>query len=369
MKTALIALATFMPQGIAAPFGGVLADRFDRRKLFACALVGQACATAALALLIAVGVRSPLVLAVLIMCSSVAGAFGAPAYAAMVPDLVPPDELMAMLGLAIYSWNFGRIIGPIAGAMLASTLGPALTVAINATSFAVLAIAVSLIRRAFPPHDVADEPIIDRLSHGWKVTRSIRACGFGIIGIVAMNLSIGPFMAMLPAFAEYEFNGGTRLAGLFSATQGVGAIVGTLSATALAARFGLPWVVSRLCVFATISYFCFALAPTVPLALLGVFGLGAALASLFTSLMAMVQRQAPDAERGRVLSIMHGATGFSYGLGTIWLGTVGDLFDIRTAYAIAATVLIVELIALKRRFPDWGSLFTSATRERELVDA
>ena len=113
VQTGLVALATFMPQGIAAPVGGLLADRFDRRKVFANALLAQAAITSVLAVVLGFGVRSPLVLTLLILLGSAAGSLGSPSSAAMQPDLVPPDELMAMISLGVYSWNGGRIVGPL----------------------------------------------------------------------------------------------------------------------------------------------------------------------------------------------------------------------------------------------------------------
>ncbi|MEQ1702528.1 MAG: MFS transporter, partial [Ilumatobacteraceae bacterium] len=112
IQTGLVALATFMPQGIASPVGGLLADRYDRRKVFAVALMAQALVTTVLAVVLGMGVRTPAVLTLLILLGSAAGATGAPSYAAMQPDLVPADELMAMVSLGVYSWNSGRIIGP-----------------------------------------------------------------------------------------------------------------------------------------------------------------------------------------------------------------------------------------------------------------
>ena len=132
VQTGLVALATFMPQGIAAPVGGLLADRFDRRKVFASALLGQAAVTCALAVALGFGVRTPGVLTLLILLSSAAGSLGAPSQAAMQPDLVPAEELLAMISLGVYSWNAGRIIGPLLGSVLVITVGPAWTIGFNA---------------------------------------------------------------------------------------------------------------------------------------------------------------------------------------------------------------------------------------------
>jgi MFS family permease len=142
----------------------LLADRFDRRRVFATALMVQAMVTTALAVTLGLGVRTPAVLILLILLASAAGATGAPAYAAMVPDLVPPEELMAMVSLGVYSWNSGRIIGPMLGTALVLLVGPAWTIAFNAASFVVLAAAVALVRRAFRPAGGSAGTIMDRSS-------------------------------------------------------------------------------------------------------------------------------------------------------------------------------------------------------------
>ena len=85
-----------------------------------------------------------------------ANAYDEPAFQAMLPDLVPPEELMAMVALGIYSWNGGRIIGPLLGSVLVLTVGPAWTIGFNAFSFVVMAIAVALLRRPFRPHGADD---------------------------------------------------------------------------------------------------------------------------------------------------------------------------------------------------------------------
>ena len=96
-----------------APLFGVAGDRIGRSTVL--------CAARASYTLLAA------VLTALILLPSVMGAMGQPAYSAMLPDLVPPDELMAILSLGIFSWNSGRVVGPIVASLMAVALGPAWT--------------------------------------------------------------------------------------------------------------------------------------------------------------------------------------------------------------------------------------------------
>lgn len=249
IQTGLVALATFMPQGIASPVGGLLADRYDRRKVFAIALMAQALVTTVLAVVLGMGVRTPAVLTLLILLGSAAGATGAPSYAAMQPDLVPADELMAMVSLGVYSWNSGRIIGPLLGSVLVLSVGPAWTIGFNAFSFVVMAAAVSLVRRPFRPHDGAEGAggsVRERLVDGWRTLRATPGCWHGVVLLVLFNLTVVPFMGLIPIYVRAEYGGGTGLTGAVASAQGVGAILGGVLITVLAARHRRSFLVGRL---------------------------------------------------------------------------------------------------------------------------
>lgn len=367
LQTGLIALATFMPQGIAAPIGGLLADRFDRGRVFVAGLSGQAAATCVLALLLASGVRNPFALAALILCASAMGSIGAPAYSAMLPDLVAPEELMAMSSLTIYSWNAGRIVGPVVGTVLARTAGPAWTVAINAFTFACLALAVLALRRKFTPHDTEPGSIRVRLVEGWMTVRRVRACAFGIAAVTLMNLSVGPFIGLMPAYAHEVFRGGVGLAGTFSSLQGIGAIVGTLIVTALGHRFGRARLMVIVATMLIVAYMGYAVAPNAAVAAVCVVCIGAASASIFTTMMYIVQRDAPPPQRGRVMSILQALIGTAYGLGIVVIGGLGDVAGLRVAFFTASILLATLLTLLVRRLPHWHENFDPPQRRRAQI--
>ena len=288
--------------------------------------------------------------------SVAAGATGAPSYAAMQPDLVPPEELMAMVSLGIYSWNGGRILGPILGTLLVGLVGPAWTVFFNAATFAVMALAVSLLRRAFVPPGSEHERIRERLVEGWHAMRRVAGCRYGIIIIMALNLSVGPFMGLIPIYARVVFHGGTGLAGTFSALQGTGAIVGSLAITVLAVRAGrgrlVVWAVSSLAV----AYVVYALAPNATVAGGAIVVMGGGAAALFVCGMAIVQRDAPAGERGRILSICQCAMGLCYGVGMVWIALVGDLVSLRVAFLAACGVAVIGFLVLTRCDRSWRTV-------------
>lgn len=355
IQTGLVALATFMPQGIASPVGGLLADRYDRRKVFVVALIAQALVTTVLAVVLGMGVRAPGVLTLLILLGSAAGATGAPSYAAMQPDLVPADELMAMVSLGVYSWNSGRIVGPMLGTVMVLGVGPAWTIGFNAASFVVMAGAASLVRLPFRPHggDGADGSVRQRLVGGWQTMRATPACWHGVVLLVMFNLTAVPFMGLIPIFVRLEFGGGTGLTGAVASAQGVGAILGGVAITMLAVRHRRSYLLLRVVWALSVGLAVYALAPNEAWVIAAATVLGAASSSMFVSASSIIQRDAPPASRGRVMSIMQAAMGISYGIGLLFIATIGDVTNLRVAFGVGAVLLVVGFGAMTARSRNW----------------
>jgi MFS family permease len=353
VQTGLVALATFMPQGIASPVGGLLADRYDRRKVFATALVVQASVTTVLAVVLGMGVRTPAVLTLLILLGSAAGATGAPSYAAMQPDLVPPDELMAMVSLGVYSWNSGRVVGPILGSVLVLAVGPAWTIGFNAFSFIVMAAAVALVRRPFRPHGNDTGTVRERLVGGFRTLRATPGCFHALVLLAVFNLSAVPFMGLIPIYVRAEFDGGTGMTGMVAAAQGVGAIAGGIVVTLLANRYGRSVLVGWLAFLVSGALLAYAVAPTIVWAVAIAAVLGAGWSGMFIALSAVMQRDAPPASRGRVMSIMQATLGVSYGSGLMLIGVIGDLTTLRVAFATGAVLGLSAFGLLTLRARHW----------------
>ncbi len=353
VQTGLVALATFMPQGIASPVGGLLADRYDRRKVFAITLVMQAVATGILATALGFGVRAPGVLTALILLSAAAGALGQPSYTAMQPDLVEPEELMAMISLVTYSWNSGRVIGPLLGTVLALAVGPAWTVAFNAVSFLVLATAVSLLRRPFRTHGGSDGSIGERLKGGWTALWATPGCAHTVRVLIVLNFLVIPFMGLIPIYARAEFHGGTGLAGSMASAQGVGSLLGGMTITVLAAHFRRSSLLASVVVLMSVMLALYGLAPDAGWVIAASVVLGAASSATIISCATVLQRDAPPASRGRVLSIFQAFAGVTYGFGLLFLGSIGDVANLRVAFVGGAVLSLFGCGALLLRSRQW----------------
>jgi MFS family permease len=360
LQTGLVALATFMPQGIASPVGGLLADRFDRRRVFASALVAQATVTTVLAIVLGSGVRTPWILTALILLGSAAGATGAPSYAAMQPDLVPPHELMQMVSLGVYSWNSGRVIGPLLGSVLVLAIGPAWTIGFNALSFVVMAGAVVAVRRPFRPPHADLGSVRERLLVGVRAVRSTPGCWHALAMLALLNCMVVPFMGLIPIYVQGTLHSGTGVVGMVASAQGIGAIVGGIVTSMLAQHFARSAMVRWIVVLTGAFLAGYALAPTVPWAVALVFVLGGAWSSLFITLSAVIQRDAPPASRGRVMSLMQATFGVTYGIGLLFVGAIGDAVSLRVGFLVGDAIALLGFWLITLRARHWRAAIDGA---------
>jgi len=109
---------------------------------------------------------------------------------------------------------------------------------------------------------------------------------------------------------------------------------------------------------------CYAVAPTPVFLVAAAVLLGGASSSMFISASAIVQRDAPPESRGRVMSIMQASMGISYGLGLLFIGTIGDAMSLRVAFGVGACLIVVGFVALTRRSRNWRLAFDDVSSPR-----
>jgi MFS family permease len=378
-STALIAAATFAPQGICAPIGGVLADRHDRRRLFLTTLGLQTVLTTALAVLVASGVRNPSLLAALVLVQSGSGSLGSPAMQAILPDLVPPSELTAASALGLTGWNMGRVIGPLLAAVLVP-FGAEWAVGANAVSFGAMWLVIASLRRRFAPHGGEANGIARELAEGFGALRRTPGCVVAVTTMSLMHLILIPFMGLVPATAQALLGGEgaseqrvTSTASWLMAAQGIGAIVGSVLVASLLHR----WLRSRLVAGAlSIAGALLAIHAALPQAWMTavvIAPLGAFIAMGQSSMGGVVQRDAPTAHRGRVLSWFQGCVGLSYGIGLWSMGQIADRVGLVDTFIGCAVVTVVLLAMVARPGGRWAQAVDGAEAplvvEREVVGA
>lgn len=340
--TGLVAAAAFVPIGLLAPIGGALADRLDRRRWLIVTTLGEMAFAAVLAVLAATGHDPPAALVLLALLGGAAGAIGFPAYQAMVPDLVPPEDLLGAVSLSSAQFNLGRVIGPALAGVVLLTHDYGLVFGVNAASFAAVVVALLLVRLPRPASRVRDEGFGARIAAGVRAARAEPGCrsAIGLIAFVALFAS--PFIALVPAMAGVLHRDGvsTQVATAILVTaQGIGAVLGALALPSLAERLGRRTMLQSALFGVPMLLVLYALAPTLWLSSLALLAVGAGYIAVLSGLNTVVQLRAPAEARGRILGIYMMGLGIVYPVGAVLQGVVADRTGVRVVTVAGAVIL------------------------------
>jgi MFS family permease len=360
--TALVTAAGFLPMGLMGPIGGAIADRVDRRRFFFVTTLLQVVCAAALTLLSAAGAASPGAVALVVFVAGSAAGIGFPAYQAMLPDLVPTDDLLGAVSLGQAQWNLGRVVGPALAGIAISLGSYTAAFTINTVSFAAMLGALAALRLApLPEDDGTDDrdaedggaSVWSRIRTGARVAAREPGVRAATVFISAIALTASPFIALIPAMARVRHDGGPALTSVFVTAQGVGAVAGALLAPVLAERIGRRRVLLGGMFALPVALVLYGLAPTPTSATVALAGVGVAYICVFSGLGTVVQLRAPARLRARVVSLYFLALGTLYPLGATVQGPIADRLGLGAVTAGAAVALLAFVAGAGILRPEW----------------
>jgi MFS family permease len=288
--------------------GGVIADRRSRRHILLTSQYIQMTCAFTLATLAFLGVVSAVhpTSVWYILCLSftvgLAQSFGGPAYSALVPTLVPKEDLPNAIALNSIQFNLARVIGPTIGGLTLASLGAGWCFSMNGVSFLAVIATLYMVSVRFVPSRTA-EPIMESMKQGIRFIRQRPAMEPLIVLAFLMTMFGFPLLVFLPVFAKEVFKQGASTFTLLMVCSGAGAVCGALMVAWLGRqnKQGRNMLIS-LCLLGVLMV-GFALSPYLPLACVMIFLAGAALMSVFSMVASLVQIITDDSMRGRVMSV------------------------------------------------------------------
>ena len=341
--TALVAVAAFLPLGLLGPVGGAIADRTDRRRwLLLGSLVETGLATA-LAVLSASGRAAPGTVTLVVFASGCVAALVAPVGQAVIPSLIPKDELLAATSLGMAQYNMGRVLGPALAAVVISVGSFTVAFAVNAASFLAVVAAVLVLRVPDQPR-ARREGLWRSISDGARAVWAEPGCRAAIVLIAAAAFLLSPFIALVPAKADQVTSGGEKAVaaatGVLTTAQGVGAVVGALLVTPLAARTGRRRLLVTSLMGTAGALGLYALAPNLVMAVAAIGLVGLLYVGVLTGLSTVVLLRAPEEYRARAISLFYMALGTIYPIGALVQGFLADQAGLATATIGGAAVMV-----------------------------
>jgi len=342
----------FLPMLLITPYGGVIADRFDKRTILRITQTWMALSAAVLGLLTVLGVAQVWEVFLLAFVFGVGTAFDNPARQAFVSEVVGRDRLPNAIGLNSASFNAARLVGPAVAGLVIAAFGSGWAILANAISYLSFIVAIFLI----------DPRRLQRIDRPPRAKRQIREGlayirGRGdimlVLGTVFFIGTFGLNFQMTSALmAQQTFHKGPGEYGILGTIMAIGSLTGSLIGARRKTAPRIRFVIGMAIIFATIEIIV-GMMPTFwsYAALLPFMGL-ASLLTLNSANMS-VQMGVDPQLRGRVMAIymmlMQGGTP----LGSTVLGWVGQVFGARWTLigggGLALLGVLVSAAVLSRR--------------------
>jgi MFS family permease len=321
-------------------FGGVIADRVNKRRLL---LVTQSCMMLLAFLLAALAyfhVAQIWHIAAIAFLNGFAMSMNAPSYQALVPKLVPREDLTNAIALNSAQFNMSRIAGPTLGGYAMMLFGVAGNFFLNAFSY--VAVLFALVRIEYPAEaPPRRESIWESLRGGFRYLHSQRQMLVLMYMTGAISLFGLPFITFIPYFAKVQLHAGESGLGWLLACSGVGSVIGALSIAVMGniRKRGVVLTVAGVLFFLAIIGFSYSQQLIVSEILAFFEGLNGML--MISCFNVSMQHLSSDEMRGRVMSIY--ATSFLGlpPLGALAAGEMSRHIDIGHALAMLAGVAIL----------------------------
>jgi MFS family permease len=353
LQVGLLSMCDAVPLLLFSALGGTIADRLDRRKLVFWTEIGLVGVSGLLASNAFASSSQTWALYVLAAVATSLWAIGAPALRALMPGLVPEEQLAASQALqSIYS-NTGAIAGPALGGVLIAAVGLGWTYTVDAATFGASLLAVALVAPAPPKAEIPHEAL-ESLREGWCFLRRQPV----ILGTFALDTNamiFGMPQALFPAIAAHHFDGGARVVGLLYAAPSGGALLAAIASgwVGRVRRQGVAVAGAIVVWGVAIAGFGAATALWLGVVMLALAGLADEYSAILRSTILFAAT--PDPLRGRMQGFELAQVASTPALGNVEAGVVASLTSLRfsvvsggVACAVGAAAILAAIPALVR---------------------
>jgi len=349
----VVGFTSQIPTFLLAPVAGVLADRWNRRRLL---IITQALAMFQAALLASVvlsGIVQVWHLIVLSLLLGVVNAFDIPIRQSFVVELVSHrEDLGNAIALNSSMVNGARLIGPTIAGLLVASVGEGVCFILNSVSYLAVLLALVAMRIDSGTH---------RRQQGRHMYHELRegviyAFGFGpirsILLLVALvSLTGMPYTVLVPVFAQKILHGGAHTFGFLMTAGGCGALAGTVYLASRRSVLGLGRLIVLATVFFATGMAAFALSSNIILSLLALVVTGFGAMTLVASCNTILQTILEEDKRGRVMSFFTVAFMGMAPFGSFGAGVMADIIGPRETLLLGAGCCLAGAIIFARHLP------------------
>ena len=337
----VIAFMDLAPALFVSPIAGAYADRVDRLGFIKLTINLTLLQPVALGVLYFSGAMNIWWVFALSLYHGVINAAGLPARLAIVPSLVPRADLSSAIALNSVVFNLSRFAGPAAAGVIIATAGLGMAFVVNALTFIVFALTLTMLRTESKPARAAQGPILADVAEGFRYIASHPGIG-PVMGLLIVSAILArPFIDLLPGFAAGVFGRGAEALAWMVSVTGLGAGCGALWLAMRDSIKGLTVIAVSFVLVAGLGLLVFTATDIFWVALPALFVTGSGIAVSAIGVLTLVQSAVAPSMRGRVVGlygiVFRGGPAF----GALAMGWIASALGLRPPVAGGAVLCIV----------------------------
>lgn len=344
-QTGLVGASQAVALIVLSPLGGVYADRLDRRRLLQCSQ-GLAMVVAALLAVVSLsGHAATAEILVAVVLTTAASSFDQPARQALIPAMVPREQLPQAFALLNPSRELAVLLGPALAGLLIAASGPGLMYVVDAVTYGILVVVLAVVHVDPLPGAPREESVWRQMADGFVFVRRRRIVWM----MMSLDLSatiFSSYRVVLPAIALTRLHIGPSGYGLLASTPSAGALLATYAVFRVVGR---SHRLGRVLLVSTVAYglsaILLARAGDVLLAVVACLLLGAFDAMATTIRQAAVQLETPHDLRGRITATYQMASKGGPALGDTLMGSAAGALGPAVALVFGG-ILTMAYVAL-----------------------
>ena len=362
----LLGTVTFagqLPVLLASPLAGLVADRFNRRKVV---IVTQTLSMIFAGTLAFLTITKRITVGEVILLAALMGivnAFDIPTRQAFLVEMVGREDLMNAIALNSSMFNAARIIGPSVAGLLVASMGEGWCFFANSVSY--IAVIAGLLMMKLPRNPRPAEKVspFEHISEGFRFVRNTAPIRSLLLLIGLVSLVAMPYAVLMPVFAATILHGNARTLGILMTSAGVGALVGALLLAARRRVDGLGRVVALACGSFGAALILFSFSRHWVLSAILLVPVGFSVMTQMGSTNTLIQSMVPDRLRGRTMAIYSMMFMGMAPFGALLSGALADRIGAPRTVALGGVAAILGAIAFGRHLPKIRG------QARQLLDA
>ncbi len=348
----VVAFSNQIPTLLLGPFAGVVADRFDRKRLLLWTQGLSMAQALALAALVLTGAVEPWHIVVLSIFIGTVNAFDIPIRQSFVIEMVERrEDLGNAIALNSALFNSARFIGPSLAGILISTVGEGICFLINGISYVCVLAALQAIRAVQKERRRQNGPLWVEFREAVDHARNFKP----IIAILALlsvfSIAGAPYMVLMPAYAKDVLHGSANTFGFLMSSAGIGALASTLYLASRKNAHGLIKVIPAAAGACGFAIAAFALSRSFTFCVVFLFLTGFSMMTHVASSNTIIQTIVDEDKRGRIMSLYAMSFMGVMPFGSLAAGSIAGKIGVQNTLLLGAACCIGGALIFALKLP------------------